>query len=390
MNLWKKINLFFIGVLAGYLFFSIVPATQGFNSLEHSFKTRHHLMMHGVHKDHWIIGYMYVDDCRPEDEKNAAELEKAITTVLQLLLQPLRDINTAQPIVNDFRYKPRGIRDGEDLINDARDREHLREEDLRIVVNCVNEIRTSRAIVISKGLILTPRVEMRTGSTINGLFKRTLLHEIGHTFGLADTYVGRLEKPDVSTGGLHATVGTQPASIMSHLGFQADPFGGIGKDDENGIIWLYKRIHEKLPLEDCFFPNYELEKSPDGCRPKYPLIFELKQAGGKYALHILRDDNKLDINAIDGDGLTALHHAVLNRYGRVVKALLARDGIDPNIKDQSGKTPLEVARELGFADLVILLTPEPDEEPEQEVEDVRPVSAKGNLTTLWGALKRER
>ena len=390
MNLWKKNNLFFIGVLVGCLLFSIVLSVQGFSSLEHTLKIRHHLMIHVVHKDHWIIGYVYLDDCRPEDEKNAAELEKAITTALQLWLQPLRDMNTAQPIVNDFRYKHRGVLHREDLHKEARHREDLREEDLRIVVNCVNEERASRAIVISKGLILTPGVEMRTGSAINGLFKRTLLHEIGHTFGLGDTYVGRLEKPDVSTGRLRATVGTQPASIMSHLNFQADPLGGIGKDDENGIIWLYKHIHEKLPLEDCFFPNYELEKSPDGCRPKYPLIFEIKQADAKYALQILREDNKLDINAIDGDGLTALHHAVLNRYAHVVRVLLARDGIDPDIKDKSGKTPLQVARELGFDDLVGLLTPVPDKEPEQEVEDIRPVSAKMNLTTLWGALKRER
>ncbi|RKU06726.1 hypothetical protein C6503_25745 [Candidatus Poribacteria bacterium] len=174
--------------------------------------------------------------------------------------------------------------------------------------------------------------------------------------------------------------------MSTHLNFQA----GIGKDDENGIIWLYKRIHEKLPLEDCFFPNYELEKAPDGCRPKYPLIFELKQGRAQSALLILREDNKFDINAIDGDGLTALHHAVLNRYARVVKALLARKGIDANIKNKSGKTPLQVARELGFDDLVGLLTPMPDKEPEQEVIDIRPVSAKMNLTTLWGALKRER
>ena len=370
-------NLFFIGVLAGCLLFGIAPAVLGCASLEHTTKRQHHSMIHVVHKDHWLIGYAYGNDCQPKDQESAAELQKAITTALQLWLQPLRDMNTAQPIVNDFRYQ----------LNADKHR-----EDLKIVVHCVNG--QSNALMFDKGLILTPRVEMRMGSVINGRFKRVLLHEIGHTFGLADTYVGRLEKPDVSTGGLRATVGTQPASLMSHLNFQADPLGGIGKDDENGIIWLYKHIHEALPLEDCFFPNYELEKSPDGCRPKYPIIFEIKQAGQagtKFALQILLEDNKLDINAIDGDGLTALHHAVLNGYTHIVNALLARDGIDTDIKDRNGKTPLQVARELGFAELVQLLSPEPDKEPEQEeVVDIRSVSAKSNLTTLWGALKKNR
>ena len=259
----------------------------------------------------------------------------------------------------------------------------------------------STAAVLRGEEALTPIIEMREGGTLNGRFKRVLLHELGHAFGLGDTYVGRPMQPDLSTGGLRATVGTQPASLMSHLGFRVnppvnhlgifDPLGGIGKDDENGIIWLYKRIHEDLPLEDCFFPNYELEKSPDGCRPKYPIIFEIKQSGGFYALQILREDNKLDINAIDGDGLTALHHAVLNGYTHIVRALLARHGINIDIKDKNGKTPLQVARELGFDELVQLLSPEPDKEPEEEeVVDIRAVSAKRNLTTLWGALKKNR
>ena len=372
---WKKINPFFIGMLIGCLFFSVAPAAQGFSSLEHVFKRRYNILMQAVHKDHWIIGYAYGDACGPEEQANAAELQKAITTALQLWLQPLRDMNTTQPIVNDFRYQLNADK---------------HKVDLRVIMYCVKGL--SKVRVFRGEEALTPIIDIFEERTLSGAFKRSVLHELGHAFGLADTYVGRVHKPDVSTGGLRTTVGTQPASLMSHLKFQADPFGGIGKDDENGIIWLYKHIHEDLPLEDCFFPNYELEKSPDGCRPKYPIIFEIKEAGqadAKYALQILREDPKLDINAIDGDGLTALHHAVLNRYTHIVRALLARDGIDTDIKDKNGKTPLQVARELGFDELVQLLAPEPDKEPEQEeVVDIRAVSAKRNLTTLWGALKK--
>ena len=28
----------------------------------------------------------------------------------------------------------------------------------------------------------------------------------------------------------------------------------LGKDDSNGIVWLYKFTYEGLVLEDCFFP----------------------------------------------------------------------------------------------------------------------------------------
>ncbi len=378
MTHWKKINLFFIGVLVVSPLFSIAPAAQGFSSMEHVTKRQYNILMQVVHKDHWLIGYAYGDDCAPEEQANAAELQKTITTALQLWLQPLHDMNTAQPIVNDFRYQLNA---------------DWRKVDLNVIMHCVKGLSIAR---LFRGQELaTPEIEIFVERTLSGAFKIALMHELGHAFGLADTYVGRPIQPNVSTGGLRTTVGTQPASLMSHPNHQDDPLGGIGKDDENGIIWLYKHIHEDLPLEDCFFSNYELEKSPDGCRPKYPIIFEIKQAGAKYALQILREDRTLDINAVDGDGLTALHHAVMNGYAHIVSELLARDGIDTDIKDKNGKTPLQVARELGFDALVQLLSPEPEEEPEKEPEqeevvDIRSVSAKNNLTTMWGALKKNR
>ena len=41
----------------------------------------------------------------------------------------------------------------------------------------------------------------------------------------------------------------------------------LGRDDKNGIVWLYKATYEGLELRDCFFPDYELEEEPLGCRP---------------------------------------------------------------------------------------------------------------------------
>lgn len=56
----------------------------------------------------------------------------------------------------------------------------------------------------------------------------------------------------------------------------------------------------------------------------------------------------VDINAIDRrSGISALHAAVLENNPPVVELLL-RNGANPSVKDRAGgKTPLEMARELG-------------------------------------------
>ncbi len=110
-----------------------------------------------------------------------------------------------------------------------------------------------------------------------------LMHEMGHTFGLADTYV-RGNKKGIydSTGGLDKTAGTQPASIMASLFVESIELGIIPKDDwddlkyisqddANGIVWLYKYYHENQPLEDCYFPDYTFQENPRGCVPISPL-----------------------------------------------------------------------------------------------------------------------
>ena len=122
-----------------------------------------------------------------------------------------------------------------------------------------------------------PSIHMHRGTRVTDQFAYVLLHEIGHAFGLLDTYPRNIgEEFQVSRGGLSRTIGHQPASVMSGLNIPHPWPTRISQDDANGIVWLYRFYHENLPLEDCIFPDYELEKSPDGCRPKYPLIFEIK------------------------------------------------------------------------------------------------------------------
>jgi ankyrin repeat protein len=80
----------------------------------------------------------------------------------------------------------------------------------------------------------------------------------------------------------------------------------------------------------------------------------------------------IEVNSQDGGGMTALHYAVLQGSTRAVKALLAHEGIDTEVKDGQGRTPLELANELEYKEIVQSLA----------------VNPKGKLATLWGRLKQ--
>ena len=222
---------------------------------------------------------------------------------------------------------------------------------------------------------------MRNGVQVTPAFMSVLVHEMGHTLGLADTYLRGVDwgKPELDKGGADHTKGTQPASIMAGVSKFHRGGGLLGRDDKNGIIWLYKAIYEGLALRDCFFPDYELEEEPLGCRPKYPLIFGLKHGIEVIAILILEQDEGLDVNVRDADGMTALHHAVLNKYTWVVKVLMQRDDLK-YYKNNDGQTPLQLATAFGFNEIAALIAAHPKALSLTSM-------GKRTLTTTWGALK---
>lgn len=65
-------------------------------------------------------------------------------------------------------------------------------------------------------------------------------------------------------------------------------------------------------------------------------------------------ENGLDINAVDKDGLTALHKAIIGKNETVISHLL-RKGASPNVQDRDGATPLHYAVEVGVIQTVKLL-----------------------------------
>ena len=123
---------------------------------------------------------------------------------------------------------------------------------------------------------------MREGTKVTPNMLYTLVHELGHAFGLADTY----QRPGFmrSRGGLDWTAGNQPASGWQWRATSTPSTAAtrmktaviISEDDKRGIVWLYKYFYEDLASDDCFFADYVMEEEPRGCIAKYPLIFETK------------------------------------------------------------------------------------------------------------------
>ena len=381
-------------VLTGILCLSIVTAASGFISLQQQIGVHPNTMVDKVHAQHWNISYSYGDDCPAEQRNNDEALTEAITEVLQMWLEPLREYSK-KPIVADFRY----------LLDADRDA-----SDLTVIFHC-DERRVSTA---DTSRVRPPQVDLRKGTKVTRNFMATFLHEMGHAFGLADTYItaAKWGDPLLDKGGLDSTKGTQPASLMSGNTIHRDGNPVLGQDDKNGVIWLYKVIYEGLSIVDCFFPDYKLENPPLGCIPKLKHGIEVR------VLRMLKQDETLDLNARDADGMTALHHAFINEYTRVVDALLSFEDIDVNARDAKGLTALHhavllnateiVEKLLAHAKIKVNIRNNDGRTPAQLARDIGrfqftkliwehptaklppwSVTSAGKLTTTWGHLKKQ-
>lgn len=153
-----------------------------------------------------------------------------------------------------------------------------------------------------------------------------LLHEVGHAFGLADTYVdakNSFRDHMISTDVNPYTIGHQPISVMSiyqllYVAHYDDVKPTV--DDQHGIYWLYIHMHmNKLKLDTCprhyqpeFFARDEQDKAPSiACRPQYPFLFAMASENYSTARLLFNNKAPIDINArIHKRGSTALHYAV--------------------------------------------------------------------------------
>lgn len=371
MKLLKKINLFFMCVLLGCLFFSVTPVAHGFFTISAGRQLdKIKFLTSKVHEPQWKIGYRYHVDCTPEARQNDEALKQAMSASLRTWLAPLKELNPERPIVDKFVYVKQpdfNPINPEDLYNPnkSEDLEGWREVDLRVTFECTQGISVAKI-----GLIYQPAVFMRLGTELTPKMLSVLTHEFGHAFGLGDTFAreGVLR----SRGGLHLTADKQPASVMSMSeGYHDNKLTPqvIGEDDKRGIIWIYKYLYEGITPNDCFFEDYVhvVREGINLCTPKYPLIFETKHNPSRYVLQLLKEDPSIDINAQDADGMTALHYAVVSEKEEVVKALLAHKDIKPSLKNKQDQTPLDIALAAGHAAIIEMF---PAIEPPRRKEDV--------------------
>ena len=224
----QTISHVFTPVLACILCLSIAPMARGFIAWEHQDFKNLDTLIKKVHDDHWVIHYSYAANWPPEARNNGAALTAAISKALRTWLQPLKDY-TDRPLVDDFRYQ---------LSAD------WNAADLGVIFHC--HIGADTAFV-SVGE--TPGINARQGDLqVTRIFMKHLVHEMGHVFGLADTYLLQRDKGrGLDTGGLNLTRGTQPTSVMSatiplfaleeaHTDAELHGLFPLGVDDINGIV----------------------------------------------------------------------------------------------------------------------------------------------------------
>ena len=353
------------------VFFSVPPTAHGFYA---STTKELGLLLKRIDKPQWKIGYNFTADCPEAFRQQDEQIKETIVKALQTWLQPLRERHPNKQFTDDFLL----IR-LPDFVECEEDKPSLNQLDARITFDCKGKGRSFAARSLGSAPDLCIKMHKEVG--IHWSWITVLVHELGHAFGLEDIYVEGLRQ---STGGLAGTIGKQPASIMASF-FESDAPFAIGKDDINGIIYLYKYLHEDHPAGDCFFPDYVRVEWDGRCCPKYPLIFEAKHGTLETVRRILRDDPTLDLNARDSQGMTALHHAVQQGSTEMVKTLLAQAGIKVNLLNGHRRTPAQLARVLQQIHLAKRIEAHPTAKWHPVAWDVSP---KGSLTTTWGALKR--
>lgn len=296
----------------------------------------------------------------------ATYVEGKITWALTSWLAPLKQLKLDKKIITSQDFKFTELTPEADKLSSSRfiyTPEQLKANNLLATTDLAVIIggRTSYACpqrsweLFPLPLKLPPFVYVRHDIGISDArgtrrWEHLLLHEIGHAFGLVDTY------PNVWVD----TQG-QSASVMNIALRDGRIFPALAADDIKGMKWLYYFYHDQQKLKDnkCVFDDYEIVESDKGgkvCRPIYPVIHEIQLAYFKeqhgnideariFMASAIKISNALQ-NKEDKSGRTALHYAVIHEgksvamktaWRRTIKSLLTA-GFDKKIKDKIGKT----------------------------------------------------
>ena len=314
------------------------------------------MLVKKVHYRSWNIEYAFAPSCsKRKQKKYRPKVVEAINRAVNLWLEPIR---VMQKAIKDGRFNSDPVIDSSkqplalvSLLNiqerakvfssknpfqeayttyDPKTldlKKLLNLPELSVVFNC----RKGRAFMrrYHNSINIYPTI-LKTNIPGTKFSFEALLHEVGHTFGLADTYVDSKNKHRahmVSTGIHPRTVGHQPISVMGptrYLSFNSYQEVKPTVDDRNGIFWLYAHMYmNELELDGCP-PHYQPEtfardekgKSPTiACRSSRPFLFAMSSRNystAKFMLNNIKESKSIDINARSHEqGYTALHYAVL-------------------------------------------------------------------------------
>ena len=345
-----------IAIIGGTLLYNANKQAEGFITIAHKWPALFasgNILIKRVHEEHWNIVYEFEDcpDSR-KTEENHRLLRESLAKGIRVWLAPLREI-TDRPIVDTFVfYKPNEWREWK-AENGPVDYDIWAEffcETGRSLGGS-GQIYMRETDYESTSIWITPTLPYYVGS---------FLHELGHAFDLADTYIGNRSFSPASTGGSSGTIGSHPESVMSiGVGCGGKDQWVLCLDDKRAIQWLYRYHWEGLDPTNCP-PEFEYEElthegqTVGGCVFKQPLIVELRQGHLDQARWILGSDKNLKINDQDEHGLTALHYVAplhLNFDPGTIATFLVKmlnyPGINVNITDNHGNTPLHLAAWFG-------------------------------------------
>ena len=313
-----------------------------------------------VHEKKWRIGIKYDKDTNftPDQKK---ELETAIEKALNTWLEPVREYSKGyggRNVVEKFEFieinprpfkryhkrEPRQPIDLEITFKEGWGRSHWRPK----VFSGVGMVRMFKGNIKNGWITYSGESgdnKIPQNSSIYYSWN-TLLHEIGHAFGLCDTYPEGRRK---STGGSDETSGEHAESAMSALGHELkDRQMELTRDDIVGIQHIYRfNVLGYEDEENCVCAEFKWDKPSKGCIPKHPVIFATKYGDKPILERLLNGDPNVNVNETDPLGNTALHHAVANgkseKAEKLINELLNHPNIDPEIPNNEDNTAYDLA-----------------------------------------------
>ena len=335
-----------LATLGGILLYNANKQAEGFITVAQSdyerFVNGENILIKRVHEDHWNIFYGFDEDCPDsrKTEENYRLLRESLERGIRIWLAPLREI-TDRPIVDKFVFH----------------NERNKNIDYEMKVYFLCEKGRSMAGRISRTIDMKITVLENSETWLAPFLPYDIgsfLHELGHVFDLADTYVGNPSFSPPSTGGHKKTIGRQPRSVMS-LGVGCKGLWSLCLDDERAVQWLYRYHYEGLDPKNCP-PEFVYEelthdgRTIGGCIYKQPLIVALRQRHLTSANILLDNKTGININDKDKHGYSALHYLAPmdnefdgSSFVPLANQILNYPDVDVNITDNHGNTPLHWA-----------------------------------------------